>query len=342
MRFAGFMCLCGAGFVVCQDIHWGFSPSMWTWSNPAFATLMDAYYHIGISVRKQYTGIGDGYFTGGLVVDGSIISFMERRAKGGGSLFVITDRSAQGALQNTLFGVCASTSLTLGMKHAVAIGLGATAFNVGFSPERLQWGSQYDGTSYNPSLPSGENISGESRWFLDPSVGIGYRYGEEQETFYSKDRIYLAGGLSIQHVTTPHYYTAGSSEKRATVGVFLNFKYPLVAGMLNVGGFSHYMKVGPHQQILFAGELGFIFSSEGKILPSRNPASISIGAGYRHPDAPLFFIKGQYSFLSIGLMYEHASLTKGNVPGFATFELVIEYSRKKGATWEHLKQNKIL
>lgn len=75
-------------------------------------------------------------------------------------------------------------------KHTLAVGFNLLINNRSFNHSNLQFGNQFDGVFYNPSIPSGEVLDKESE--LNLNAGLGLLYAFAPNSFFKG---YLGGSL---------------------------------------------------------------------------------------------------------------------------------------------------
>lgn len=191
---------------------------------------------------------------------------------------------------------------------SLGVGLQSGFAQRSISYEAATWGNQYDGNSYNPSLPSGEPTGATSFMYGDLlSAGILYSYnntsGKLKVTDNNDKKISL--GFSAFHLVRPKYSFYGSGEK-------LYIKYVLHGNALlsipntNIAlapGFM-YFRQGPSQEILPRTLIRYKLRQASKYTGFYKSTAISIGALMRIKDAVAPVILVEHSGYSIGISYD--------------------------------------
>jgi len=169
--------------------------------------------------------------------------------------------------------------------------------SINYNGEGVTWGNQYDGNSYNPSLPTGEPAGSTSFMYGDfLSAGILYSYNNTSGKLKVTDNhdFKFNVGFSVFHIIRPKYSFYESGEK-------LYMKYVVHGNALisvkntNIAvapGFM-YFRQGPAQEIFPGALIRYKLRQASKYTGFYNDIAISIGAFLRVKDAiaPVVFFE---------------------------------------------------
>lgn len=213
---------------------------------------------------------------------------------------------------------------------SVGVGLQTGFAQRSISYDAVTWGNQYDGNSYNPSLPTGEPNSGTSFAYGDfLSGGVLYSYNNTSGKLKVTDNHELKAnlGFSVFHIVRPKYSFYESGEK-------LYMKYVVHGNALlsvpnsNIAfapGFMYYRQ-GPAQEIFPGTLIRYKLRQASKYTGYYKDIAISVGAFLRMKDAIAPVVLFEHSGYSIGISYDVniSDLTVAS-SGRGGFEISLKY-----------------
>lgn len=214
----------GTDHLMAQDVHFSqtdFSPLT---LNPALAGASATFNGVAM-YRSQYGSFATPYKTFLGSFDGRLSAGV-KNANGvlGGGLSFYNDRMGDGFFNQTTIGLNLAYHLKVSRFNKVALGLNSTFGQCAANPGAGQWGSQYDGTAFNPSIASGENFYQQSFSYFDLGVGAVYTYQTELENITSVPDKGFSVGFAAYHVNNPRYSFYNSSIQNLAVrySLFVN------------------------------------------------------------------------------------------------------------------------
>ena len=86
----------------------------------------------------------------------------------------------------------------------------------------MQWGSQYDGLNYDPSLFNGESYEYQSFNYVDVAAGVGLWWRKIDRNVAAASAQDVRCGFAVYHFNTnesPDYITHESRLKKSTVSL---------------------------------------------------------------------------------------------------------------------------
>jgi len=183
-----------------QDIHFSqFYVSNLT-LNPATTGVMSCQMRVSAIYRNQWASVaGDNAFnTFGLGVEGKFEAGNNDFVGAGLSVWV--DRAGASAFTAVQASISGSYMKKIGGRRSNEHFLVAGG-QIGFTQrsiriDQLRWGSNWDGTRYNGSLPTNESVSGSSLAVADVSAGLLWFSALDKD---NKSNVYA--GIGFQHLT---------------------------------------------------------------------------------------------------------------------------------------------
>jgi type IX secretion system PorP/SprF family membrane protein len=280
------------------------------WLNPALTGVIDGDARVNINAKSQWTGVENGYQTGGLSMD-----FRPTDKVGIG--FNIINQAAGTAGYNYFaaygsfgYGISVSEDGT----KKIHFGLQAGLINRSFNPNKLQFDDQYNPiTGFDPNAPNFENFPTTSATVFDASVGVFY-YDSDADS-----KANLFGGASIAHLTSPKDPFAEQG-----INSTLPLRYTIHGGVRIKA--SDFFDVTPHvvyiaQQKNQIRALGVY--SEVKFQDNNG---LILGGMYRINDAAVADVGYHLNKLIIGVSYDfNTSALNTATNGQGGFELSVSY-----------------
>lgn len=329
-----------------QDPHFSVFYGVPIGLNPAFTGNFNGNFRIGAQYRDQWSAIGSndggvaGYKTG-------LMSFEARTNRGidendlvgFGGLFMY-DVAGSSRLRNTKYAISGSYRKALDEygDHFIAIGgqLGMIQKTIDLSG--LKWPSQWDGTRYNPSSNSGENLAGldNNISFYDMSAGLMWGYN----VYDTRHRVFA--GLALMHINEPNqsFYTNNQAFD-ATLPMKINFN--IGAGIqlserIDVMPKFLYMKQGQNMESIFGSDVRFVFDPDdpmgnsfyvgllGRMVGGDPELPNSSGINF---ESLIATARVDYNNLEIGAAYDFGvSQLKNYISYQGGFEVYLNYTFK--------------
>jgi type IX secretion system PorP/SprF family membrane protein len=202
----------------------------------------------------------------------------------------------------------------------------------------MQWGNQYDGMNFDPTLPSKEGNAGSfTNSFLDLGTGLVYTFNREARSMTANDRIHAIVGLAVFHPHRPDYSFLENGEDR------LHRKYVFhgssVIGIPNsrlsvIPGFMYKIQ-GTAQELVMGSQLRYQLTEGSQITGFVPSMELYFGAYYRFRDALILTSLLQYGGFGVGLSYDvtASNLARAN-NGRGALELSLSFKLPQSDLWK--------
>lgn len=293
------VCLVGASYLTAnaQDPHFSqFYQSPLT-LNPALTGMFNAKARIGLNYRNQWATVSAPYQT--FAVSGEM--GLAKEALNGDFVGVganlMTDIAGDGNYRSTSLTASAAYHKSIGPDEnqflTAGVQLGAVQRDLNFS--KLFFDSQYDGSSLNPNLPSGENFQRQNFWFLDVSAGLGY-------TLKPTDGVSFYAGAALFHINQPNQSFLGQTEllyRKIVLNAGGEFR---LGDQVSLMPQAVFMSQGPARETNLGALLKFRLGGNDWYNASSN--AFYAGATYRLGDAAIFHLRMDYGAFVFGLSYD--------------------------------------
>ena len=191
----------------------------------------------------------------------------------------------------------------------------------------FEWMNQYNGTSFDPSLPSGEQRSSMSYTYFDLGGGIHYQYGKGERYMTANDQVHYSGGVAVFHVNRPQNSFYASDEKldiktttyaNAILGIS-NSNFSILPSIV-------YSQQGKLSEMLLGSLFRYSFKDESKYTGLEHATAFYLGIHYRSQDAVIPSLLFEISHYEIGISYDaNVSGLKTASSGQGGFELSFRF-----------------
>lgn len=285
-----------------QDVHFSQFYSSPLTVNPAQAGLFNGGVRVMVNYRSQWAAVNNPFTTISGSLDGGL--FKEKISNGffgvGGN--VIKDDAGDSQF-STLNG-----NLSLSYHFDLSGGEEMSYFSVGFQGGYLQrsislgslyWDQQWDGSSFNTSLPHNETYQdlSYSRWVFASGVNWYINSYDNSKQFYV--------GLSAFNINAPNVGFKSTSENylrryQLHGGAEILFPNSTVSIVPN----AIYMMQGPNRYLNLGSDVKFLLSERTAITNYRNESSLHIGVYHRFKDALYATFMINWVGLSLGASYD--------------------------------------
>ena len=276
-----------------QDIHLSQFWANPLYLNPAQTGVFDGDYRFAAAYRNQWRAIPVPYSTLTFGGDTRFKQVFSQQSDIG--LGMIFNNDVSGDSRYTINQFYVPLSYIQRFKGdtnlSVSFGLSPGISNIAFNTRRLTYDSQFDGDSYNPTLPTGENYPTQSKTYFDVGAGLAVQYK-------LKNAGCISIGTSLSHINRPNvsFFKTEGVNLYAKSNTYISLKYPIKEAL-----FLHldamYEKQGPFHETVLAGRIAYVLNKENNI-------SVNAGISARWNDAAIFLLGMDYKTWRAGLAYD--------------------------------------
>ena len=287
-----------------QDIHFSgmdYSPQN---LNPAL-TGVNFDVQANVNYRSQWNAVAAPFQTIGASADMRIPS--SEGAKGNFAIGINFFNDQAGQQQMSTNSVALNAAYHIKLDETSTIGLG---LNTGFGQRSLavsggQWGAQYDGTDYDPTLSSGEVFNNPTFSFFDVGAGAVYRFRPEPKSRNNNGTV-VNIGLAAYHVNQPNFSFIGVEEEPLYVrwSGFANAKIGIGTTKMAIEPGAYAQFQGPNMEILLGTDYRFFLSQETSAVGESGGTSLAIGLFYRNQDALISRFSVRFGQFDAGMAYD--------------------------------------
>lgn len=297
-----FILIVGINFsVFSQDIHSSQFYAFPMQLNPATTGFFPGDFRAVVNYKDQWRSIANPYQTAYASFD---MTYPIKRLGLGVDFF--HDRAGKSKMGIFQGNLSSAYILRLNPKNAFSGGLKVGFAQRSVSYDNLAWGNQFDGSTYNSSLPSGENSGADSFNYIDAGAGLMYT------NINTVHKSVIRFGAAVHHVHQPrqYFYSGGDTKlyrkyvAHGDAQIWLKKMehfFLLPQAMISVQG--------PFKEILAGAMLKYVIGEEtvSEVLYTyqKTSSAIYFGGMYRVGDA--FVLTGGYEYQKswyFGLSYD--------------------------------------
>jgi type IX secretion system PorP/SprF family membrane protein len=187
-----------------QDFHLTQTDRSIPFLNPAFVGVYKGYERISLLNRNQWIGSGTQFLTSyGMAEFTPGRTRQLERAYAGIAVSFGNDVGGDSRMTQKSFGLTASGHLPLAKGHWLDAGIQTAIQQRSADFSKLLYYSQWNGSTLDPNVFSGEENDFVNFAFVDASLGLAYRFEPNQRGELRNGQWSLQTGFSVQHVNRP-------------------------------------------------------------------------------------------------------------------------------------------
>ena len=280
-----------------------------------------------LNYRQQWRSITKPYTT----VLGSFDAIVYRQnAKGsslGAGILLLNDQAGTSKLSTLNANLSIMGKVLINDNQNLSAGIIGGLMQRKVDINSLTWTDQFNGTSYDASIASGELLSNDKRLSPDIGTGIQWSYGKGAGTLSSNDAIGAQVGIAAYHVNMPNTGFQEDADKRyVRYLVHGSFSYGFKNTPFQINPVIILQKQGPSRMFYGGSYVKYLLQESSRYTGNLLSRSIHLGLFYRAGDAFVSILKVEYDQFAFGISYDFnlSSLTK-ITSGRGGMELSLQY-----------------
>lgn len=311
--------ICCSSIVIAQDIHFSQSFLSPLTLNPACTGNNGDYRFVG-NYKDQWRSVSNTYKT--VFASADIVPVRKKDGFIGIGLSFYNDKAGKSDLGTTQINIPVSYTARINRVHFLTGAVQAGYTQKSINTNNLKWDNQYDGSSYDPNLPTGEGSFTEKKSFMDLTAGLLWSYIPDKE-----NKISL--GTSVLHINNPNQsYTGNPDALKAKIVVHGSGEIKLNKRNGYIVPILLYTNQGKLNEVNAGGMIKYGLGLDSKYTGVNKSSSISFGALYRVKDAIIILVNMEYKrAFTFGFSYDiNVSRLTAASKGRGGMELCIAYS----------------
>ena len=290
-----------------QDIHFSQFTMTPLLQNPA---MSGAQHNIRVvmNYKNQWQSVASPYSTFAVSTDMKLTKQGNSKGFLAGGIQFFSDRAGDSKLGTTQGNLNIAYHVRTGENSTFGAGLMSGFSQRSISYSELQWGNQFNGSTYDSSMDPRENTGGNSFTFADFGAGLLFNYDNKSGAKHVTDnhdfRAHI--GVACFHVNRPHYAFSGSEDERLYVKTVVhgNMLYSIKNTNVAIAPGFMYYRQGPTQEIFAGGMLRYCIQQDSKYTGFKHGAAFSAGGFIRAKDAVVISALMEFANYSLGMSYD--------------------------------------
>lgn len=332
--------LIGTGRVVAQDPSFSQFFSSPLNINPALTAQINSKWRVISNYRNQWIGPNNPYTTGTISFDSKIFqnlseNYVDEITRIGVGGMMLYDQTLSGAMKSSFASLNISGNVRLkerngyeqnGMRirhiskikmdlaaeQRLGIGIGVSYGNRRIDMSKLTFENQFNGLTFDASLPSGESGLSNMKPFFSANAGLLYSY--------INDGVNFDFGVSAFHFNKPKQTVLDNDKEYLAPRYVIHTNYERVLTdqvVLNTNGVYQYQSGASYFSV--GAALGYILSAD-----ENSAQMVNAGLWYWNKNALIPYIGYSYGNLQLGLTYDITISSLKEAPRrMHTFELCL-------------------
>lgn len=292
-------------FSSAQDIHFSQFTQSPLFLNPALTGGFNGDQRGIINYKNQWQSISSPYRTYMVSYDAGLMKKKWKTNFLGVGFTAFRDKAGDAQLGVTQFNLSFADFVLISTNQQISAGLQGGYAQNSYDYSKLKWGNQFNGLSYDPTLPSRENEATDFS-FWDISAGMSWSYSSSASTLSSNDAFRANAGVAVYHVNRPRQnFYANDADRlyqkivvHATTYIgFTNTNYAVLPSFL-------FLRQGPFQEINVGLLYRQILMEESRYTQFVNGAAFYLGGQYRVGDSFVPSIMLEMGSMNVGISYD--------------------------------------
>jgi len=320
-----------------QDVHFAQFDKSPMSINPGLTGIGKGFNRMNLNYRTQWGSLNKAYSTMAFSYDMPILSSSmgDKNSYVGVGINFFSDRAGDARFTTNHFGLSFSGILLANKQNTLSLGIN-TAFEQrsANNQDNVSWDNQWTGSSYNPSLPSGEAFGNQSHSYFDISTGLAWKFVEKNLGISAFDKLSFTTGIAYFHMNRPShnfYSFNGDDKKYGKLVIHAVGTFGLKDNYITISPSAFYSYQGPYRNLLVGGIFRYLFRSDTKYTGFLTEKAIGFGVHVRGKDAIIPTIVFEVAGIEFGLNYDYtiSTLQKAN-NGVGGFEFSLKWNDTYG------------
>ncbi|HNQ61295.1 MAG TPA: PorP/SprF family type IX secretion system membrane protein [Bacteroidia bacterium] len=285
-----------------QDAHFSQFATTPLQVNPAQTGIFDGVFRLSNNYRSQWSGLGKGYSTIHVAADAPLGKGNLGTNFFGVGLMVYQDRAGSAGFKNTIIEASGSyvAAMDNDANHYFSIGFQVGLNQMGLDRDKATWDSQWNGDSFDPTLPSLDNLQLETFTYLDFNGGVLY--------YYVPDGINTVTlGASMSHIGSPNvsFYAREETPLRRKITLHGSAELNVTNDQTSwINPRFHASFQGKQKEIIFGALVKNKVQLKSRYTDYQKEVFFSIGGFYRVQDAFILATRFDYHKFGLGISYD--------------------------------------
>lgn len=278
-----------------QDVHFSQYFNNPLSVNPALAGEDAGRGRFILNYRSQWSSVtSNPYKTGAVSFDRSIL-----RDELFGAIQIFNDKAGDSYMNFTQVNISLAPKVWISPTDYLKAGITGSWTQRSLNTTNLTWNSQFDGTTINQAIGSGEDVFQSRTDYFDCSVGLLWSHR-------MKNKNMITTGISAFHVVRPSYKLISEIENTNIRWTgFADFTWILKPSKVSLNPSALIMVQGPYREMAMGVVAKFSIGLSSKYTGYYIASRLFLGTFYRNNDAIVLYSGLEYKAqIQINLSYD--------------------------------------
>jgi len=289
-----------------QDFHLTQADRTISFLNPAFVGTYKGFEKITLLNRNQWIGSGTQFLTNyGMAEFTPGRTRQSERAYAGLAAAFSNDIGGDSRMAQKSFGISASGHIPLAKGHWLDAGIQTAIQQRSADFSKLLYYSQWNGSTLDPSIYSGEENDFVNFAFVDAGIGLAYRFEPNQRAELRDGQWSLQTGFSLQHVNRPRlqYNTLSADRLYQKAVAYACFSLGLNEISALQLSLTH-LRQGGHTESMLGAIYRMKLRGSSQITNEVSTRILSTGLYFRSTAAIAPYVSIDFGAFDFGLSYD--------------------------------------
>ena len=303
----------------CQDFHFSQFNENPSLVNPAL-TGATSVLRASLVYKDQWRSVTNPFTTYGFSFESKFkasnwesvdsrrsMTFKKSYNRMAGGLSVYNDKAGIARMGTFQTNLSFAMFFPLSKLSSLSLGLQGSLVQRKVDANKLIYPSQYNGSTYDPNLSSGEALTQTNFMYPELGAGVVWSYGHNEKSIAANNQFKSLIGFSTYHINQPKQNFIGgkTTDKLYRKYVFHgNILIGIPNSLVAIVPSWLVQFQGPTKEIMAGMMIKYYMSDDSKYTGFKQRSAIGIGAYYRNQDAlivNLLIEKGKYA---VGFSYD--------------------------------------
>ncbi len=305
-----------------QDIHFSQSFASPLSLNPAASGNFDGIYRFNCNYKDQWRSVSKPYKT--IYATADYVAFKKKKTGSylGVGLSFYNDKAGTSNFATNAGSLSLAYNVKMNKYNFLAAGLGFGFAQKSINVNGLKWDSQFNGTSYDANLTTGESVFNQRVNYLDFSAGLLWN-------IIPNDKNKITIGASIFHLNKPNqaFLKLNRDPLNQKIAIHANAQFKIGQRNSSFVPIILYTNQGKLNEVTAGGMIKYDLGLTSKYTGINKPSFLSLGLLYRVNDAIIAVLNLEYKQVyNFGFSYDINASGLTNVSkGRGGIELHIGY-----------------
>ena len=220
-------------------------------------------------------------------------------------LYFLSDKAGVAQFSLNQINLSISYHANLSIHNVISAGIQSGFAQQSINFDKIKWDNQYDGSKYDPNLPSLEPFHNYSLSYFDFATGLQWCYKKGEKYISANNELNIKAGIAVFHVNQPNisFY---SLKDKIPMKLILNGSAQIgISGTkASLDPYLVYAQQGPLKYIVLGAMVREKLVQESVYTGNIKGASVSLGCLYRVGDALIPALYIEMESYAIGFSYD--------------------------------------